>query len=200
MNKKAKLLKSIAAILCVTLLSSCGNAVSGGNASAPASSASEETSEAPAETEAQTEEEPAPAPEAELSDDKPAESAEPLTDLKIVYFSTFEDEDISKFANRGENDTSVLSISTEFAKGGTKCLAASGRSETWNGPAFRLDEICEPDKEYLVSAAAMQRDHSPVTISFQYTDESGEVHYSNLASDSGGVKIRARKGATKRLL
>ena len=109
----------------------------------------------------------------------------PLEDLKIVSFFTFEEDDISAFSNRGDRDTTVLSVTDEFAKGGKKALAATGRTESWNGPALKLDGLCEPYEEYLISAAVMTREHSPVTMSLQYTDESGETIYTNLARRKG---------------
>ena len=63
---------------------------------------------------------------------------------KVIYSTSFEDDDVSKFSNRGENDTTELSTTTEFHVTGDKALLASGRSKDWNGPAFRLDEICQP--------------------------------------------------------
>ena len=195
MKLKTQVFRTVISALCVIALTSCGNAVPSGNAPAQtsadteAAAVSEDTpAETPAESEepAEAETEPAADADAKLSEEEENTPAESLTDLKIVYFTTFEDGDISSFVNRGENDTTELSVSDEFAKGGTKSLMASGRSETWNGPAFRLDGgICEADKEYYISACAMQRDGSPVMLSFQYTDEAGETHYSNLASDGG---------------
>ena len=196
MNKISKAARSVISVLCVIALSSCGNAAPDANTPAPSTTtaavtaaASEETaaealivSEEASETETETE------TEAQLSEEEPSETEaqKQLTDLKIIYFTNFEDGDVSKFVNRGENDTSEISASEEFAKGGKKSLSASNRSETWNGPAFRLDDgVCEPGKEYIVNAAAMQKDGSPVMMSFQFTDTNGEVHYSNLASESG---------------
>ena len=69
----------------------------------------------------------------------------------VVYSTDFEDGDISYFSNRGDRDTTELSIATDEAVSGKSSLYASGRSDTWNGPAFHLDKVCEPNTEYYVS-------------------------------------------------
>ncbi len=107
------------------------------------------------------------------------------SDADIIYSSDFEDGDISAFTNRGENDTTVISASEENAVSGKKSLCASGRSSSWNGPAFRLDDKCQAGTAYLVSAKAMGQYYTSLTVSFQYTDASGEPHYENLANLDG---------------
>ena len=181
MRSKTGILKTIITALCVLSVTACG----GQPATPPADTAAAETTtaaettaaEQPAETAAEEK-----SVEPLKEEDKPLI---PLTDLKIISFFTFEDDDISAFSNRGENDTTELSVTTEFFKGGSKSLLAAKRSDTWNGPAVKLDGICEPNREYVISANAMSRDHEPVMMSFQYTDAAGEVHYSNLATESG---------------
>ena len=107
------------------------------------------------------------------------------TETTIIYSSDFEDGDVSAWTNRGGNDTTELSVNEDNAVSGTKALCASGRSKSWNGPAFRLDDKCEPGVAYLVSAQAMGQWYTSLTVSFQYTDEGGEQHYENLASLNG---------------
>lgn len=99
----------------------------------------------------------------------------------VIYETGFEDGDVSAFTNRGENDTTVLSATDEMAHSGSYSLLASGRSATWNGPAFRLDDKCEAGEQYLVSAAVCGKYYTDVTASLQYTDSSGGVHYTNLS-------------------
>ena len=103
----------------------------------------------------------------------------------VIYSSDFEDGDVSAWTNRGTNDTTEISASEDNASSGTKSLCASGRSKSWNGPAFRLDDKCEPGVAYLVSAKAMGQWYTGLTLSFQYTDAAGEQHYENLASLNG---------------
>ena len=106
-------------------------------------------------------------------------------DAAIIYSSDFEDGDVSAWTNRGENDTTELSASEEYAVSGSKSLCASGRSKSWNGPAFRLDDKCEPGTAYLVSCSFRGQWYTECTVSFQYTDAGGETHYENLKSASG---------------
>lgn len=104
----------------------------------------------------------------------------------VIYSSDFEDGDVSAFTNRGENDTTELSASTEAAVSGTTSLLASGRSKEWNGPAFRLDVVCEPYTEYYVSAKIKGRYYTNAMLSFQYNDADGVTHYSNLVQNLSG--------------
>lgn len=104
---------------------------------------------------------------------------------KVVYSFDFEDGDVSKFTNRGDNDTTVLSASDETAVSGSKSLLASGRSKTWNGPAFQLDDKLEPFTEYYISAKVKGKYYTGATFSFQYTTADGETKYQNLANLNG---------------
>ena len=105
---------------------------------------------------------------------------------KVIYSTDFEDQDVSAFDKRGEDDTTVLSASTDYATSGEYALCASGRSESWNGPAFRLDDKCEPGTEYYVNAKVRGKYYSQITCSYQYSDSSGDPHYVNLTNGSSG--------------
>ncbi len=98
----------------------------------------------------------------------------------VVYSTDFEDGDISYFSNRGDRDTTELSIATDEAVSGKSSLYASGRSNTWNGPAFHLDKVCEPNTEYYVSFKFRGKYYTSNTVSFQYNDPDGTPHYNNL--------------------
>ncbi len=104
---------------------------------------------------------------------------------KVIYSSDFEDGDVSAFVNRGENDTTVISASTDNAVSGSTSLCASGRSSSWNGPAFRLDDKCEAGTAYLLSVKAMGKYYTNLTISMQYSDAGGNAHYENLQKLEG---------------
>lgn len=136
------------------------------------------------------EESAAEAPEAEQEEESSSETEEAAADakeeLETVFFFDFEDQDVSAFTNRGPGDTTLITATTDGAASGTTALLASGRTAGWNGPAFRLDTVCEPDTEYYVSACLMGRDYNGLTLSFQYTDSYGGVHYSNLVSGIAG--------------
>lgn len=105
---------------------------------------------------------------------------------KVVFSTDFEDEDVSMFTNRGENDTTVLSASDEASVSGSTSMLASGRSKDWNGPAFRLDDKLKPYTEYYISAKVKGRYYTNATFSFQYTNSDGETKYSNLVQNLSG--------------
>ena len=105
---------------------------------------------------------------------------------KVIYSIDFEDGDVSMFTNRGENDTTEISVSDEASVSGSKALLASGRSNDWNGPAFRLDDKLEPFTEYYISAKVKGRYYTGATFSFQYTNSDGETKYSNLVQNLSG--------------
>lgn len=101
---------------------------------------------------------------------------------KVIYATDFEDGDVSYFTNRGGDDTTELSSATED---GNTYLVAGNRSESWNGPAFRLDTVCEPNTEYYVSARIKGRYYTSAMMSFQYTS-AGQTSYSNLVQNING--------------
>ena len=102
----------------------------------------------------------------------------------IIYSTDFEDGDVSAFTNRGGEDTTVLSAEDVD---GNKVLCADERTDSWNGPAFRLDMEgrCEAGTQYLVSAKVKGKYYTECTISYQYSDAGGEPHYVNLTKVSG---------------
>lgn len=102
-----------------------------------------------------------------------------------IYETDFEDGDVSMFQNRGDNDTTEISASTENALSGKTALLASNRSDSWHGACICLSDICEPNTEYYVSGAVTGRYYTNATVSFQYSDEEGAQHYSNLQSLNG---------------
>lgn len=116
-------------------------------------------------------------------------------DSDVVYSSGFEDGDVSAFVNRGADDTTVITTSTELAFSGSYSLCASGRSSSWNGPAFRLDDKCKAGTEYLINAAVSGQYYTGITVSYQYSDSSGTPHYVNLesANASGWVQFEDLK-------
>ena len=110
-------------------------------------------------------------------------TADAETTGKVIYSTDFEDGDVSAFSNRGENDTTEISATTDDAVSGTTALLASGRSKDWNGPAFRLDQKCEPYTEYYLNFSFKARYYTSCTVSFQYNDSDGTTHYSNLVQN-----------------
>ena len=94
-----------------------------------------------------------------------ASSAADTAQGKTIFDFSFEDEeDLKYFSNRGGDDTTVISSASDEAKSGDKSLLASGRSESWNGPAFRLDGVLEPNTEYLISASVKGKYYTGATF------------------------------------
>lgn len=107
-------------------------------------------------------------------------------DSDILFSTGFEDgEGLDKFSKRGDTDTSVLSVSDEVSYSGSSSMCVSERSESWNGPQFKLDDEYEAGVEYLVSAYVKTEWYSTINLSMQYTDEAGDPHYSNIKSVQG---------------
>ncbi len=103
---------------------------------------------------------------------------------EIIYSTGFENgEGISDFSGRG--GVEVLEASSEKVFSGDSAMCVSGREKSWNGPQFRIDELCEPGEEYIVSVAAKSEWYSTLNLSMEYTDSEGERHYSNLKSAQG---------------
>ena len=63
-------------------------------------------------------------------------------------------------------------------------MMISDRTKGWHGPQLLLDDICEPNKEYTVSAYAKAEWYNSIKLSLEYTDAAGERHYSNLATQT----------------
>ena len=105
---------------------------------------------------------------------------------KVVFEMDFESEDDLKYwSNRGGDDTTEVSISADAAKSGKSGLLASGRTESWNGPAFRLDGVLEPNTQYYISASVKGKYYTSAMFSFQYTID-GQTSYSNLVQNLNG--------------
>lgn len=104
---------------------------------------------------------------------------------KVIFSYDFEDGDVSAFTNRGGDDTTELSITEEDSISGSKALLASGRTQDWNGPAFRLDDKLEPNTEYYISAKVKGKYYTNAIFSYQYTVD-GETKYKNLVQNLNG--------------
>ena len=99
----------------------------------------------------------------------------------VIYSSDFEDTGESlPFTGRGGVES--ISITSSQAHGGSSSMMVSDRAKGWHGPQLLLDDICQPNKEYTVSAFAKTEWSNSVKLSLEYTDTAGERHYSNLAS------------------
>ena len=107
----------------------------------------------------------------------------PSSVLAAVDISNDFESNVDGWTGRG--GVEVIEVSDETVHGGSSAMCVSGREKSWNGPQFRLDEICEPNVEYTVSAWAKSEWYSTLSLSMEYTDTEGERHYSNLKSAQG---------------
>ncbi len=109
--------------------------------------------------------------------------AEIVEEPKPIYVTDFEDGDVSQFSPRGERDTSV--IATEKDEDGNTYMSITERSNGWNGPQLKLDDICKPGVRYTVSLRAKAAWYNDIKVSLQYTANGSEdASYSNLQSQT----------------
>lgn len=101
---------------------------------------------------------------------------------EVVVSSTFED-GLDGFSSRmNEGQAVTVEVATDGAHGGNGYLLCSGREKSWQGAQFLTDDILEGGKKYIVNAWVKTPWYATVTLSMQYTDSSGSVHYTNIAS------------------
>ncbi len=110
-------------------------------------------------------------------------SAVEIIEGAVIYENDFESGDVAAFTGRGGVET--IAATTDMPCNGEYSMCVSDREKGWHGPQFRLDEICEPNKEYIVSANVKTEWYGNINLSMEYTDTAGERHYSNLKSYSG---------------
>lgn len=109
--------------------------------------------------------------------------AEIVEEPKPIYVTDFEDGDVSKFSPRGDTDTSVLTA--EKDDDGNTYMSVTERSQGWNGPQIKLDDICEPGVRYTVSVRVKAAWYNDVKVSLQYTaNGADDATYSNLQSQN----------------
>lgn len=111
---------------------------------------------------------------------------ETLENFEIVYYGKFDDGDVSKFSGRTADDPTAIAATEEIVKTGKKSLCASGRKSEKDGPVLKLDGICEAGREYCLNLSVMQRDRTPVTIGFEYTDKNGGLQSKPLLTTKEG--------------
>lgn len=105
-----------------------------------------------------------------------AEDAEATT---VMYSTDFEDGKID-FTGRGGVES--LEATTAQANSGSYSMCVSGREKNWNGPQFLLDDLLEVGVQYTVSAYVRAAWYNSIKLSMEYTDSTGERHYTNLSS------------------
>ncbi len=105
------------------------------------------------------------------------------SDPVVIYENDFEGGDCSAFTGRG--GVEVIEASTAKAYSGSQSMCVSGRTKNWNGPQFSLSDRCEAGVEYTVSAAVCAEWYNTISMTLDYTDASGERHYSPLGQVAG---------------
>ncbi|MBQ7009460.1 MAG: glycoside hydrolase family 11 protein [Ruminococcus sp.] len=114
---------------------------------------------------------------------EPPEPIEP--DANGHYINeTFESGE-GDFVGRGA--ATVKSSSAE-SNSGSKSLAVSGRTDSWNGAAINLDEnTFKAGESYGFSVMAMQNETSSedFKLTLQYTDSTGTEQYADVATATG---------------
>ena len=101
----------------------------------------------------------------------------------VIYSSDFEDSSASlPFTGRGGVES--ISITSSQAHSGSSSMMISDRTKGWHGPQLLLDDICESNKEYTISAYAKAEWYNSIKLSLEYTDAAGERHYNNLATQT----------------
>ncbi|MGN0590334.1 endo-1,4-beta-xylanase [Ruminococcus sp.] len=112
-------------------------------------------------------------------------------DTQVIYSTDFEGDSFD-FTRRGEDET--LELTTEQAHGGSQSLCVSTRAQGWNGPQLALDNLIEANTEYVVTAYAMTPWYATLTLSMQYTDEDGKIHYNNILGQTCDGQWTAYEG------
>ena len=107
----------------------------------------------------------------------------------VIYSSDFEDSSASlPFTGRGGVES--ISYTTSQAHSGSSSMMVSDRTKGWHGPQLLLDDICEPNKEYTVSAFAKPEWYNSIKLSLEYTDAAGERHYRNFPTSSSALPAK----------
>ncbi len=102
-------------------------------------------------------------------------------DGEVLFSTGFENgEGVDSFT--GRKGVEVFEATTEDAYSGEYSMKVSSRENGWNGPQFLVDEMLEPNTEYMVSVAVKAEWYNDVKLSWEYTDTEGERHYNNLKS------------------
>lgn len=99
------------------------------------------------------------------------------------FHSTFE-KNTDGWSSRGD---STVTNSSSAAAAGSKSLAVTGRTDTWNGAGYTLDTATfQPGSAYSFSVLAMQDTvaSDDFKLSFQY-DLDGETNYDTIAEATG---------------
>ena len=116
----------------------------------------------------------------------PPEPTKPMEpDENGHYINESFESSTGDFASIGN---SIVTNSSNESNSGSKSLAISGRTDSWNGAAINLDEYTfKAGESYGFSVMAMQNETSSedFNLTLQYTDSSGTEQYADVATATG---------------
>ncbi|MCI3926988.1 endo-1,4-beta-xylanase [Paenibacillus sp. TRM 82003] len=107
---------------------------------------------------------------------------EPARDPALPFETiTFEDGTAGGFEGRAGTETLTVTDEANHTEGGSKALKVEGRSNTWHGPALRVEKFVDKGYEYKISAwvKLISPDSSQLQLSTQVGEGSG-ASYNNL--------------------
>jgi endo-1,4-beta-xylanase len=111
-------------------------------------------------------------------DEEPEEQRPPALEFTTI---DFEDQTTGGFEGRSGTETLTVTTETNHTEGGTYALKVENRSNTWHGPALRVEQYVDKDKEYKISAWVKLI--SPETSQLQLSTQVGNgdgASYNNL--------------------
>ncbi len=102
---------------------------------------------------------------------------------EVIASATFEDgvDGFTPRMNEGQS-VQVEVVKDGTAHGGDGYLLCTNREKSWQGAKYMVDDVLEQGKKYTVNAWVKTPWYATVTLSMQYTDSNGDVHYSNIQS------------------
>ncbi|TYP76771.1 endo-1,4-beta-xylanase [Paenibacillus methanolicus] len=116
-----------------------------------------------------------------------------VTEASAVSFDaiTFENQTAGGFAGRAGTETLTVTNEANHTEGGSYALKVEGRTQTWNGPALRVEPFVDQGYEYKISAWVKLI--SPASSQLQLSTQVGEGNTASYNSLQGKT-IRAEDG------
>src|SRR5690625_2838625 len=99
---------------------------------------------------------------------------------------TFEDGDLNGFEPRGPSETLTVTDETNRTSGGSYALKVEDRTESWNGPALRIESFIDQGHEYEMSVwvKLIEPGNADVTLSSQIGSAEYGAAYNNIQSQT----------------
>ncbi|MBM7573671.1 endo-1,4-beta-xylanase [Aquibacillus albus] len=110
--------------------------------------------------------------------DEPEEERDPALEFTTV---TFEDQTTGGFEGRAGTETLTVTDETNHTEAGSYALKVEDRSNTWHGPALRVEKYVDKGHEYKISAwvKLISPESSQIQLSTQVGEGDG-ASYNNL--------------------